>query len=125
MRWRLRSASNRRIGSGQGNTPTIGSKGIRPGAATANMERGGIMPRLVSDRDREVEAILAAREEFEAGFTRSKKGNLTRRWEGLQVTVFQRGERFSWSIAGDGETRFSPNRHEDEWDALSALAGEL
>src|SRR4051812_13060872 len=85
------------------------------------------MPRIgKAARNREaehVEAVLAARAEFAAGFRRSRKGNLTREWEGLRLTIFRRkGDGcFGWSVADEEGPRFSPGGYETEEEALLAL----
>lgn len=82
------------------------------------------MPRSVlkPDHDREIEAIIAARERFAAGFRRSRRGNLWRRLDDLTLTVFRQEDRFKWSISyGDGSARFSDERFDTEEYALSSL----
>jgi hypothetical protein len=76
---------------------------------------------------RTIDTILAARSEFEAGFKRSKKGNLWREFHGLIVTVFRAKdtERFRWSISDPEGVRFSDCSYESESDALSAVESEL
>jgi hypothetical protein len=68
----------------------------------------------------------AAMRQFEAGFTRSKAGNLWRKWDGDTVTVFKRHGRYSWVIAtADDEKQYSPETFATEADALSRLSFEL
>ena len=85
--------------------------------------------RKPSDRDRELEAALQARDQFAAGFKRSKKGNLWRNYEGLTVVIFRRqgDDWFSWSITDtdDEGPRFSPRPFDTEADAMDALCDEL
>jgi hypothetical protein len=85
------------------------------------------MPKIESAHDREVEALLQQRAEFEAGFRRSRKGNLWRNFEGLTATIFRRqgDDFFGWSIAGNEGVRFSNSGYESEEDALGALWSEL
>jgi len=87
------------------------------------------MPRLPETirRQRQVQDCLAEWAEFEAGFQRSRKGNLWRVYDGLTVTVFQRvdGE-FGWCIAADeDDTQFSSRGYETEEEALEVLGAEL
>jgi hypothetical protein len=74
------------------------------------------------DLDRRHEAALAARQEFEAGFKRSRKGNLWRCWTDLTLCVFMRGDgSYAWSIAGEDSMQFSPDGYETEADAIGGL----
>jgi hypothetical protein len=63
---------------------------------------------------------------FEAGFGRSRRGNLWRTWDGLTLTVFERpsGE-FEWCVAEGDSLRFSSGGWASEEEALVALACEL
>lgn len=73
-----------------------------------------------------VDAVLAAWAEYEAGFRRSRRGNLWRTWDGRTTTVFARSDdRYGWCIADGSETRYSPHGFENEDDALMALGEEL
>lgn len=68
--------------------------------------------------DRMMEIIRFKRE-----FNRSRKGNLTRHFEGLSVTVFRRDTgRFDYSVSDGYGTRFSDFGYESESEALHALA---
>jgi hypothetical protein len=60
------------------------------------------MPKLTTThKDYDLPAFAEARAEFEAGFRRSRRGNLWRTWEGLTLTVFARDDgRYAWCIAG-------------------------
>jgi hypothetical protein len=73
----------------------------------------------------ETQALLARYEEFAEGFTRSARGNLTRRCDGLTLTVFARNGEYAWAIADGHEVRYSPVRYEEEGDALVSLWDEL
>jgi hypothetical protein len=85
------------------------------------------MPRYQINRDRDREAALAARASFEAGFRRSRRGNLWRDWENVTLTIYRRKDAFGfgWCIADGEQPRFSSGRYETEEDALSALGSEL
>ena len=67
--------------------------------------------------------LLRAREAFESGFRRSRKGNLWRQYEGLSISVFlRRGDGwYGWSVADSEGVRFSPGGYETEEDAMAAL----
>ena len=67
------------------------------------------------------------RQDFEAGFSRSKRGNLWRHWRGLSLTVFRRpGDGwYSFAIAGKAGPRFSRYPFETESEALEALFHQL
>jgi hypothetical protein len=74
------------------------------------------------------EYMARAREEFEAGFRRNLRGNLSRSWEGKTVTVFRRdgSEKFRWSIADSNEpVTYSRCAYDCEADALSGMAAAL
>lgn len=85
------------------------------------------MPKPPTRQEREIADRFAQRAEFEAGFRRSKKGNLWRHLEGMTVTIFGReDERFGWCIVdAEGEKRFSRGTYEDEESAIGGLADEL
>ena len=85
------------------------------------------MPRIPTERDREVRAALAAVEEFEdpAAWHRSRSGNLTRRWDDKTVTIFRRHGQYRWSISDEEQTRFSRQGYEAEEDALIGLREEV
>jgi hypothetical protein len=85
------------------------------------------MPKAPQRRDPAREAALAERTEFEAGFRRSKKGNLWRHFEGMTLTIFGRDdERFGWCLVdAEGDKRFSRGSYESEEDALGSLADDL
>ena len=84
------------------------------------------MPPIRKHRDPFIEHIVEMREEFEAGFERSRKGNLWRHWDGKTVSVFKRRDGyFGWSIADEDAPRFSSRGYEDEEIAVGALAEEL
>ena len=87
---------------------------------------GWMMPRArTSDpKSEHVEAMLVARAEFEAGFKRSKKGNLWRRWAELTLCVFKRGDGYAWSIADSEGVRFSVGTYESEAEAIGGLWDE-
>jgi hypothetical protein len=76
-------------------------------------------------REGQVEVVLTAklaREQFDAAFSRSRKGNLYRHWEDKTISVFRRGDgRYLWSIAGASGVRYSSCSYEEEEDALGAL----
>lgn len=75
--------------------------------------------------DRSLQEVVA-RAEFKAGFKRSKKGNLWREYEGLNLSVFQRQEGgYDYSIADEYGPRYSQCEWETELEALNALAREL
>jgi hypothetical protein len=76
------------------------------------------------EREREVDALEAAWNEFESGFRRNRKGNLWREWEGWILTVFRRRNgRYGWCIASEERgTDYSPETYDTEDEALAALA---
>ena len=88
------------------------------------------MPRTISGdkrRDEQVAAALAAREEFEAEFRRSARGNL---WcydeAGFgRLLVFQKGSRWGWLITDGEEKEYSPEDYATESDALGSLWNRL
>lgn len=64
--------------------------------------------------------------EFFLGFQRSRKGNLWREYEGLNLSVFQRDTGvFDWSLADEDGPRFSSYGWETEEEALDALSFEV
>jgi hypothetical protein len=65
------------------------------------------------------------RAEFAAGFRRSRKGNLWRRYGGRTLTVFGGVDSFSWCIADGERRRFSRGSYDSERSALSALWCEV
>jgi hypothetical protein len=76
--------------------------------------------------DAELEAALAERAEFVAGFRRSRRGNLWRSWQGATLTVFERrGGGYGWCVASDAGTEFAQDDADTEADALDALAYTL
>ena len=79
--------------------------------------------------DAALAARLAEREAFEADWGRSRKGNLSREWDHLILTVFRKllpPTTFWWSIAAACRRRaFSSDGYETEEDAIGGLAGEL
>jgi hypothetical protein len=85
------------------------------------------MPKLKqATKDEELEAKLAELREFQAGFKRSKRGNLWRHYEGLTLCVFKRDDDyFAWSISDADGPRYSPGAFEDEDEALASLAYEM
>jgi hypothetical protein len=87
------------------------------------------MPKVVNIADQEAERIEAVRvacDRFDAGFTRSARGNLWRRWEGKALTAFKREDgTFAWSIADGSDVRFSPCSYGSEADAIGGLWFEL
>jgi hypothetical protein len=60
-----------------------------------------------------------------SGWSRSRKGNLWRKWDGMTVSIFPRRGGFAWSITEDDSPQYSPSQHETEEDALDDLAGVL
>lgn len=72
-----------------------------------------------------IAARLAAREAFEHGFRRSDRGNLTRTWDSLRLTIFHRDFAYRWCISDGTETRFSPECYDDESVAIGALWEEV
>jgi hypothetical protein len=65
---------------------------------------------------------LAMREEWEGGFKRTAKGNLTRTYAGARLTVFTRPDgRYGWAVADDDGVRYSQSGYGDEDDALGGL----
>lgn len=83
------------------------------------------MPGLGSSYDPEkqrIEAAFAARDAFESGFKRSRKGNLWRNWEGKMLCVFRRDDDFyAWSVSDNDGPRFSPGGYATEEEAIGAL----
>lgn len=68
------------------------------------------------------EDLLAARDEFEKGFERSRKGNLWQEYEGRTVSVFRRtDDLYYWSIADGDGPEYSPEGYESEEDAVGEL----
>ena len=87
------------------------------------------MPKMRPRPDPEaeyVDQILAARAEFEAGFKRSKRRNLWRQWQGLNVTIYRRlDDYYGWAVVGPEGKEFSSYGYESEEDALIALCDKL
>lgn len=81
------------------------------------------MPRVeLTGDDAFVEAALRARDGFDNGFRRSKRGNLWRNWEGKTLTIFKRDDGyFGWSIADNNGVRFSPGGYGSEAEAAGGL----
>jgi hypothetical protein len=65
------------------------------------------------------------RDQFQDGFRRNGRGNLSQVWDGCVLTVFRRGSSWSWSIKGDDGVRFSRQPYEAEGEAIGALAEEF
>lgn len=67
------------------------------------------------------------RQVFVEGFRRSKRGNLWREYDGLTVTIFQRGPdwEFGWCISGRSGPRYSRRSFASEESAVDAVAEEL
>jgi hypothetical protein len=68
--------------------------------------------------------------EFEAGFSRSRKGNLWRHWDRdgvtVTVTVFEREDSsHGWCVASPDGLRYSSARYVTESEALAGLWAEL
>ena len=84
-------------------------------------------PKRLRTQATEIEAALREREEFEAGFHKSGNGNPTREWEGLQLTVFQRGNYYCWvsSDLDEDDRTFSREKYETQEEAMSGLADYL
>ena len=71
---------------------------------------------------------LAAMDRFEdrAFWRRSKKGNLWRLWDGLNLTVFRRRDGFyGWCIADDDGPRYANQVYKTEADAMIGLGETL
>lgn len=64
-------------------------------------------------------------EAFEAGFQRSKKGNLWQIYEGETLTVFERNGSYGWSVAGADGPQYSARKWDSEDAALEALFNEI
>jgi len=63
---------------------------------------------------------------FEAGFRRSRRGNLWRRLPGGRtVTVFAKDGGYAWCVAGEDGPTFSPGGYDSEADAPAAAWEEL
>lgn len=77
--------------------------------------------------NRDLDRRLARVREFEAGFRRNNKLNLTQSYEGMTLTIFRIRGRFSWSILvrATEDLSFSPTTYETEADAVWAVAKEL
>lgn len=86
------------------------------------------MPKIKTKQQREVDEALARWAEFEdpEQWTRTKRGNLTRVYDGTRVTVFKRpDEIFGWCISSsEDETTFGEG-YDDESDAMTALGEAL
>lgn len=64
---------------------------------------------------------IGRRREFIDGFRRNHRGNLSRRWNGMILTVFKQPEgTYSWCMAKGGDTVFGPCFF-TETQALSSL----
>jgi hypothetical protein len=84
------------------------------------------MPKVTDNIVPEAEAMQAAWTQFEAGFKRSKKGNLWRHYDGQTACVFSRDDGyFGWSISGNDSQRFSRGGYQTEEEALGALGETL
>ncbi|MCI0643210.1 MAG: hypothetical protein L0Y72_06540 [Gemmataceae bacterium] len=71
--------------------------------------------------DDDFKAAMAAREEFESGFKRSKRGNLWRYWQGKTLTIFKREDGcYGWCVSFQGDVRFGGGYEDEPW-ALAAL----
>jgi hypothetical protein len=83
------------------------------------------MPR-VTETIIDTDALQAIWSQFEAGFRRSKKGNLWRHYEGQTICVFTRDDGYyGWSISGNDGNRFSKGGYQREEEALGALGEAL
>lgn len=81
------------------------------------MPKVGTPARREDDGDDRVRSLA-----FFAGFKRSKKGNLSRQWEGRSLTVFRRKDgTFAWCIADDDGPTYSEGTFEDEREAIRDL----
>jgi hypothetical protein len=72
-------------------------------------------------------SLIRTEEAFAAGFKRSKRGNLWRRWADryggeLTLTVFpRRGGSFAYAIAAGDRPVFSTQNYETEGEAVGPL----
>lgn len=87
-----------------------------------------MMPKIPTKQQREVAEALVRWAEFEdpKEWTRTKRGNLTRVYDGSRVTVFkQPDESFGWCISSnEDETTFGEG-YENSEDAMTALGEAL
>lgn len=82
------------------------------------------MPKIPTQEQRVMEAVLAQWKEFEepSAWKRSRKGNLWRPYDGMTVTVFLRADRYwGWCIADGDEMRYSTSGYQKVEDAKTAL----
>ena len=81
------------------------------------------------DNNDQIAATLAELAEFadRTYWSRSSKGNLTRKWEALSLTIFKhRDGHFNWCIYEEEYgPRYSTSRYEDEVEAMDSLGYEL
>ena len=79
--------------------------------------------------ERNLKAVLAEFAEFQAGFRRNQKANLSRHFDGQTVAVFRRpwdDDSFGWSIADpEGDPDYSPEGYNTEEDAMFGLGRAL
>jgi hypothetical protein len=71
------------------------------------------------------EAVL--RKQFAAGFRRSRRGNIWRKYDESTVTVFKRDdERFGWCISrSEDDVEFSPDDYASEEEAVDSVGAIL
>lgn len=63
---------------------------------------------------------------FLASMWRSKRGNLWRKLDcGIRVTIFSRGDSYSWSIDDGDGVYYTHQTYETEEDAAAALLEEI
>jgi len=87
------------------------------------------MPKAPTHQDLDLANRLAEREEFESldSWRRSKKNNLCRGWQEMQLTIFKRPDgQFAWcGVDADGEKQFSEQSFDEEAWAVGDLADFL
>jgi hypothetical protein len=81
------------------------------------------MPKPVRPAD---VALAAERDEFERGWMRSRRDNLTRIWNDLSLTIFARDQwHYGWCWSDEDGPHFSQSTYRTESDARDALGHEL
>ncbi len=86
------------------------------------------MPKIKTKQQREVEEALARWAEFEdpQNWSRTRRGNLTRSYDGTRVTVFKQGdESFGWCISSTEDGTTFGEGYENSEDAMTALGESL
>jgi hypothetical protein len=83
------------------------------------------VPRLATPDERLRLDANADRDEFVAGFRRSKRGNLWCEYGGSTLTIISRGELFRWCCWSATGPTYSDQSYVSEGEAVEALATAL